>query len=241
MKSISKPNSPIPGEELCVLKMLGNHSLEYEKVYWRAHTQAQRSWAKGLADSPALHFKQRQSHPAAVIRLQPPLWKHLLPFLLDMCHFHHHVPAAANTDCQSTGVAGLHLEYTGSPAWEGSSQPCSPAALQHHPEGTLHPEIAALAQPRLVPSQLPLQTGPTRVLPVMKMADKDCTANLSWPSESYLGLKTAEALSLHKWKWTWNAKSKQMCWKLWLVPTYTYIEKFLLGICPHTLMKDFKC
>lgn len=108
MKSISKPNSLIPEEEPCVLKMLGNHFFKYKKVYWRAHTKAQRSWAKSLADSPALHFKQRQSHPAAVIWLQPPpLWKHLLPFLLDMCHFHHHVLAAAITDCQSTRVAGL--------------------------------------------------------------------------------------------------------------------------------------
>lgn len=79
-------------------------------------------------------------------------------------------------------------------AWERSSQPCSPAALQHPSEGTLHPETAALTQPRPVPSQLPLQTGPTRVLPLMSTADKDCTANLLWPPESYLGVKTAEAL-----------------------------------------------
>lgn len=74
MKSISKPNSPIPEEEPRVLKMLGNHSLKYQKLNWQAHTKAHRSWAKGLADSPALYFKQRQSHPAAVIWLQlPPL------------------------------------------------------------------------------------------------------------------------------------------------------------------------
>lgn len=65
-KSISKPNSPIPEEALRLLKMLGNRSLKYENIYWQVDRKAQRSWPKGLVDSPTLRFTQRQSRPAAV-------------------------------------------------------------------------------------------------------------------------------------------------------------------------------
>lgn len=56
----------------------------------------------------------------------PPLWKHLLPFLLDMCHFHHH---AANTDWVPEHWGGSSVPGTRVLQLEQGA--ASPAPQQH--------------------------------------------------------------------------------------------------------------
>lgn len=164
-------------------------------MYRRVHTKAQRSWAKGLADSPALHFKQRQSRPAAVVQLLAFLWQ--TPFSLSARRVSF-PPLRASYPLTPTANTllrrGCARKARALRLARGAASPSTtPESLWGCPSPTGH-GLGPGAQPRLVPSQLPLQPGPTRTPPVMKTTDKDCTANLSWPSESYLGLNTAKAL-----------------------------------------------
>lgn len=194
MKSVSKMNSPIPGEEPCLLKVQCNHTLKYLKVYRQVDRKAETSRAKGLADSPAPHLARRQSRRCSCPAAGFPLINTFFPFCQTCVTSTPACRPAPSTNCCNTGVAGMQSKCKGTLAL---------------PLGCCwHRGLSPGAQPRLVLGQLPLQPGPSPVLLVMKTADKGCTASLSWPSESYLRLNTEKALELHKLKWTSECKKQ---------------------------------
>lgn len=150
MKSISKPISPSLGEGPCLPKMPASCWLAWYNPQWQVHAAAQEHWAEGLAGSPALTFRQRQSRPAAVVQLLAFLWQTNRAFPLCAPG----VTSTAHAGCQKAEAQPL---LPGSPSPKG----CGPPLPVHCPRGAPGPQtLVPVPSPGCFLRSFPSSTSP---------------------------------------------------------------------------------
>lgn len=217
MKSISKPISPSLGEGPCLPKMPASRWLAWYNPQRQVHAAAQEHRAEGLAGSPSLTFRQRQSRPAAVVQLLAFLWQTNRAFPLCTPG----VTSTAHTRCQKAAVQPLR---PGSPSPKG----CGPPVSGHRPRGAPGPQtLVPVPSPGCFLRSFPSSTSPADNVKRWQLGVALGILPRTWSSKNF-----ATALTWSEHRVLANALKA-------LTRSYTNTHGFLLYVCKHIVKHAF--